>query len=128
MSFCLMVASVTHSRTSHVQTTQDVFLYIERPRPKLSYVKIWGQQLRYVILHICDLERPRSSLKFKNFLSSLHHLPISTHVKFQRNLMPVFLLQLEQRWPGERKNIRRNSLTDANSTVSREGGSTSTGS
>ena len=36
-----MVANVTRSRTSHVQTAQDFFLFIERPRPKLPCVKIW---------------------------------------------------------------------------------------
>ena len=30
-TFCIMVANVTRSRTSHVQTAQDVFLFIERP-------------------------------------------------------------------------------------------------
>ena len=39
-SFCIMVANVARSRTSHVQIAQDIFLFIERPRPKLSYVKI----------------------------------------------------------------------------------------
>ena len=39
-SFFIMVASVTRSCTSHIQIVQDIFLFIERPRPKLSCVKI----------------------------------------------------------------------------------------
>ena len=40
-SFCIMVANLTRSRTSHVQPAQEVFQFIERPRPKLPSVKIW---------------------------------------------------------------------------------------
>ena len=40
-SFCIMAANVTHSRTSHVQTAQDIFWFVESPRPKLPCVKIW---------------------------------------------------------------------------------------
>ena len=36
-----MVANVTRSRTSHVQTAQDIFWFVESPRPKLPCVKIW---------------------------------------------------------------------------------------
>ena len=49
--FCIVVANVTHSRTSHVQTAQDFFKFIERPLPKLPSVNIWWQvvleQVRY---------------------------------------------------------------------------------
>ena len=31
ISFGIMVANVTHLRTSHVQITQDIFSFIERP-------------------------------------------------------------------------------------------------
>ena len=37
-SFCVMVANVTCSCMSHIQTAQDIF--IEKSRPKLSFVKI----------------------------------------------------------------------------------------
>ena len=40
-SFCIMAANVTRSRTSHVQTAQDIFWFVESPRPKLPCVKIW---------------------------------------------------------------------------------------
>ena len=40
-SFCIMVTNVTRSRTSHVQTAQDIFQFVKRPRPKLPSVKIW---------------------------------------------------------------------------------------
>ena len=39
-SFCIMMAYVTPSRTSHIQTD---FWFIEKPRPKLFCVKIWWQ-------------------------------------------------------------------------------------
>ena len=42
-SFCIMLANVTRSRTSHTQTAQDVFWFVERPPPKLLSVKIWWQ-------------------------------------------------------------------------------------
>ena len=35
-SFCIMVAKVTHSRTSHVQTAQNDFLFIERPQTQAN--------------------------------------------------------------------------------------------
>ena len=38
-SFCIMVANVMRSCTSHVQTAQDVFSFIERPQPMLSCFK-----------------------------------------------------------------------------------------
>ena len=38
-----MVANITRSHTSHIQITQDVFWFVERPRPKLLSVKIWWQ-------------------------------------------------------------------------------------
>ena len=41
MSFCIMVVNVTRSRTSHVQTAQEVLWFIESPPPKLPSVKIW---------------------------------------------------------------------------------------
>ena len=41
--FLYNATNVMHLRTSHVQTTQDVFWSIERSRPKLSCVNIWQQ-------------------------------------------------------------------------------------
>ena len=39
-SFCIIVANIMHSCTSHIQAGQDIFLFIEIPQPKLSCVKI----------------------------------------------------------------------------------------
>ena len=41
-----MVANVTHSCTFHIQTVQNIFWFIERPRPKLPCT-------RWVTLYIC---------------------------------------------------------------------------
>ena len=41
--FLYNATNVTRSRTSHVQTAQDVFWSIERPWPKLPCVNIWQQ-------------------------------------------------------------------------------------
>ena len=40
MSFCNIVANVTHLRSSYIENTQDIFLFIQRPQPKLPYVTI----------------------------------------------------------------------------------------
>ena len=40
---CIMVADVTHSSTSHIQTTQDIFWFVIRSQHKLPCVKIRSQ-------------------------------------------------------------------------------------
>ena len=39
-SFCIMVANIMRLCTLQVQITQDIISFIERPRPKLSCIKI----------------------------------------------------------------------------------------
>ena len=113
-SFCIMAANVTRSRTSHVQTAQDIFWFVESPRPKLPCVKIWWrfvqQEPRYgpnVILHICDLERSRSNTRSIKFCTAMRTLPMSIHAKFRWNLMASCLDTVNKSWPGERKKERK---------------------
>ena len=71
-----------------------------------------------VILHVCDLERSRSSMKVKMFSITPRHLPIKTLVKFHRNLIDGLSVTTEQSFTkidrklARRKSIRRNNLTD----------------
>ena len=85
-----MVANVTRLRTSHVQTAQDVFLFVEGPDPSYSVLK-FGNNLssrnrdiaQSVILYSCDLERLRSSVKSIIFCTAIFTLPMSIYVKFR---------------------------------------------
>ena len=113
-SFCIMAANVTRSRTSHVQTAQDIFWFVESPRPKLPCVK-FGDDLssrnrgmaQNVILHICDLERSRSNTRSIKFCTAMRTLPMSIHAKFRWNLMASCLDTVNKSWPGERKKERK---------------------
>ena len=93
-SLCLMVANVTHSRTSHVQTAQDVFFFnlLKGPDPSYPVFK-FGDDLsnrnrdmaQNVILHNCDLERSSSYVSSTIFCTAIRTLPMSKHVKFYRH-------------------------------------------
>ena len=111
-----MVVNVTSSRSSQVQTTQAVFLFIERLRPKLLSAKLWWQLVQ---------QEPRHGPKYdftmlwpwkvkviregrNNFYQTLATYVLkSTRVKFHQNLITSFFVtvfqSLTERWPGERK-------------------------
>ena len=86
--------NVTRSCTSHFQTAQEVFWFVERPRPSYPVLK-FGDNLssrnrdmaQNVILHSCDLERSRSSMRSTIFCTAICTLPMSIHVKFCQNLI-----------------------------------------
>ena len=114
-----METNITRSGTFYVQTTQDIFLIYSKALTQATLCYNWVTILpaateiwpKNVILHYCDLERSRSSVKIKICLSALHHLPIGTHVKFHRNLVASFSITVEQlltkMWPGERRKKKR---------------------
>ena len=85
-----MVANVTRSRTSHVQSTQDIFDLLKGPDPSYLMLKL-GDTLssrnrdiaQNMILHICDLERSRSSVRSIIFCTAIRTLPMSIYVKFR---------------------------------------------
>ena len=94
MSLCIMVANKMRSRTSHIQTAQNIFIFFKGPNANYSMLK-FGDNLsssncdmvQNVILLVCDLERSRSFSKVKTFLSDHRHLPISICLKFHQNLI-----------------------------------------
>ena len=89
-SFCIIMANVTCSRTSHVQTAQDVFPFDESPHSSYSVLK-FGNNLpsrkqymaQSVILYSSDIERSRSSVRSIIFCTAIPTLPMRTYVKFR---------------------------------------------
>ena len=73
-----MAANVTRSRTSHVQTAQDVFYLLKGPDPNYPVLK-FGNNLssrnrdmaQSVILYSCDLERSRSTVRSIKFCTAM---------------------------------------------------------
>ena len=73
--------------------------------------------IQYVVLMGCDLKRSMSSVKFKSFLLDQCHLPISTNMKFHRNLVSSFFSgtifqSLTGRCPEIKKEDKRNNVTN----------------
>ena len=91
-----MAANVTRLRTSHIQTAQDVFSFIEGPDPSYPVLKS-GNNLfsrnrdmaQSVILYSCDFERSRSTMRSIKFCTAMRTLPMSIHVKFVEILLRV---------------------------------------
>ena len=72
-----------------------------------------------IILHSCDLEKSRSSVRSIMFCTAIRTLPMSIYVKFHRDPTGSFSGKLAHNLPKsgqekeeERKNVRRNSLMD----------------
>ena len=103
-----MVANVTRSLTSHVQTAQDVFWFVEGPDPSYSVLKFgdnlssrhWGMA-QSMVLHSCDLERLRSSVTSIIFCTSLFAQPVSGRRRKSNSLMDVHTLWRKLRHEGE---------------------------
>ena len=49
-----------------------------------------------VILHCCDIEKLRSSVRSIIFYKRIRTLPMSIHVKFHQILSPFFSVTVEQ--------------------------------
>ena len=115
--FCIMVANVTRSRTSHVQITQDIFYLLKGPNPSYPVLKFGNNLSRRnrdiaqtVILYSCDLERSRSTMRLLKFCTAMRTLPLSIYVKFHWNLIASCLdtvnKSLTEKWPGEEERTR----------------------
>ena len=71
-----------------------------------------------MILHSCDLERSRSSVRSIIFCTAIRTLPMSIHVKFHRDPTGSFSGKLAHNLPKsgqekeERGTLGENSLTD----------------
>ena len=75
-----MVANVTRSRTSHVQTAQDIFYLLKGPNSSYLVLKFDDDlssrnrdMAQNMILYSCDLERSRSSIEANNILHCNPH-------------------------------------------------------
>ena len=99
-----MVANVTHSCTSHIQTTPDIFWLIWRPWPNLSCVKIWRQFLQQELRYgpKCDFTKMfelwpwKVKVIHKRQTICYQTAATSNYVKFHRNLIASFSVTVEQ--------------------------------
>ena len=103
------------------------FNLLKVPNPRYPLLK-FGDDLssrnqdmaQNVILHSCDLERSRSSMRSIIFCTAIRTLSMSIHVKFRWDPTGSFSGKLAHNFPKSgqekeerrKKNIRRNSLTD----------------
>ena len=117
-----MAANVTRSRTSHVQTAQDVFWYIKRPWPKLPCVKIWQQFVQQIPRYSpkCDFTHLWPwKVKVNHEVNKILHCNAHTTHEYTcevslKSYCQLFRYgeQIVDQKVARKRRIKRNSLTD----------------